>query len=90
MAKKRPTNCTAINMYKPTRDLLNQIIAMPGNGRSAPVMMHILVRAEAARLGLIEGPERKGNFCPKCDHILGIDLEADKLICGNPACTYRC
>lgn len=60
MAKPRVT----VDIYVETRDLLKRIVAMPDNGRSKPVQMDILVRAEAARLGLIEGP--KQGKCPDC------------------------
>jgi len=56
MASKRPTTRTAVDIYTSTRDLLKRIKAMPGNGRSCPVIMDILVRDEAVRLGLIEAP----------------------------------
>ncbi len=67
--KKRPSNRTGVDIKTSTRDLLKRIIAMPGNGRSATAMMDILVRDEAARVGLIEEPKCESSVCPNlgCD-----------------------
>lgn len=85
MAKQRGT----VDLYLSTRELLKLIIAMPGNGRSQPVMIDILVRAEAARVGLIEGPKLEGK-CPECGDDLQVDLVGGTKHCVNLVCDYRC
>ncbi len=104
MASKRPTTRTAVDIYTSTRDLLKRIKAMPGNGRSCPVIMDILVRDEAVRLGLIEAPgatnlDEKAccesfcsdeGKCPKCGEDLFLDLVGGAKYCRNRACCYRC
>lgn len=73
---------TTVSLLTSTRDLLRRIVAMPGNGRTVPVQMDVLVRAEAVRVGLIE------ELCPKCGELFGLPTKTDAKCCVNPACDY--
>ncbi|KKM92476.1 hypothetical protein LCGC14_1218060 [marine sediment metagenome] len=74
-----PEQRTTIQIFKSTHRLLARIIAMPDNGRKVPMQVDILVRAEAARLGLILHNSETGSSIGPCpdDSILADDVGRD-------------